>query len=315
MEIFAGHRALFRPLASPTVALGNFDGVHVGHQKLLIQTSQKARANDGDAVVLTFDPHPAALLAADRAPALIMTVERRLELLESFGITVCVVEPFTQALAALTPEQFVQDVLVSTLGAQNLIVGHDFTFGKDRKGTSDTLRSLGLAKGISVSVVAPVEVGGVRVSSTQIRELVLKGEIAKVKPLLGRHFDIDGAVVKGAGRGRSLGIPTANLATKTPLLPALGVYAAIVHNLSSPWDTDGNPAVVNLGKNPTFVDDGIPQLEVHLLDFDGNLYDQHLRIELVARLRPEQRFATPEQLVTQIRSDIDHTRRILSAVQ
>jgi riboflavin kinase/FMN adenylyltransferase len=312
MEIFEGHRALFRPLHAPAVAIGNFDGVHLGHQRLLHTAVAAAQSLGGDAVVFTFEPHPAAVLAPHKAPPLITSLPRKLELLAQAGISACVLEPFTRELAGMSPEAFLQSILVETLGARHIVVGYDFTYGHDRAGTAASLRAFGAARGIGVDVIEPVEVGGVVVSSTRVRELVRAGDMAGARALLGRDYDLDGTVVRGDGRGARIGMPTANLAVDSQLLPAGGVYAVRVQLLERA-DSRPVPAVANLGTNPTFVDRTELSLEVHLLDFSGDLYGQRLRVQLVERLRGEQRFSGIDALLAQIRADIARARDILAA--
>ncbi|HWN68038.1 MAG TPA: bifunctional riboflavin kinase/FAD synthetase, partial [Haliangium sp.] len=313
MEIFEGHRALFRPLHAPAVAIGNFDGVHLGHRRLLDTAVHAARSLHGDAVVFTFEPHPAAVLAPHKAPPLLTSAARKLELLAQAGIDACVLEPFTRELADMSPEAFLQSILVDILGARHIVVGYDFTYGRDRAGTTESLRAFGAARGIGVDVIEPVAVGGVVVSSTRVRELVRAGDMAGARALLGRDFDVDGAVIRGDGRGARIGMPTANIAVESRLLPAGGVYAVRVQLLDRAEPAEPLPAVANLGTNPTFVDRTELSLEVHLLDFTGDLYDQRLRVQFVERLRGEQRFPGIEALLSQIRADIARAREILAS--
>jgi riboflavin kinase/FMN adenylyltransferase len=310
MEIFEGHRALFRPLHAPSVAIGNFDGVHLGHQRLLETAARAARSLGGDAVVFTFEPHPAIVLAPHKAPPLLTSLPRKLELLAQAGMDACILEPFTRELADLSPDAFLQSILVEILGARHIVVGYDFTYGRDRAGTTESLRAFGAAHGIGVDVIEPVEAGGVVVSSTRVRELVREGDMAGARALLGRDFDIDGTVVRGDGRGARIGMPTANLATQGQLLPRGGVYAVRVQLLDGA-STRTVPAVANLGTNPTFVDRTELSLEVHLLDFSGDLYGQRLRVQFIERLRGEQRFPGIDALLAQIRADIERAREIL----
>ncbi len=320
MEIFDGHRALFRPLFDPAIALGNFDGVHRGHQRLLSETRTAAAQLGGDAAVLTFEPHPARLLAPAVAPPLITARSRKLELLAAAGISACIVEPFTRELAALGPDQFLQEIVVDVIRARHVIVGYDFTYGYQRSGTTDTLREFGDRHGFEVTVVEPVSVGGVVASSSVVREFLRRGDLDGAGRILGRAFDIDGRVVRGAGRGRTIGIPTANLRVENDLvLPKPGVYAVRAHILDGgPRDpgSTGLPGVANLGTSPTFTDGQALSLEVHLLDLgpeDGDLYDRCLRVEFIARLRDEVRFSGVEALLAQIRADIEKARGILDS--
>jgi riboflavin kinase / FMN adenylyltransferase len=292
------------------VAIGNFDGVHVGHQALLREAKRIATASGGQAVALTFDPHPARFFAPTLAPPMLTTLERRAELLELAGADVVLVEPFTAELAGMPPEAFVEQFLAEDIGAEHVVVGADFSFGKDRRGNVDLLRTLGAPRSVGLSVVPQVTVGGLPCSSTKIREFVLEGRVEGARMLLGRDFEIDGKIVRGFGRGRTLGVPTANLAQEGEILPKPGVYAGRARRL------DGDPtwfaAAISIGTNPTFADKGDPQLliEAHLLDFQGDLYDARLRLGFTAHLRGQRRFAAVEELVAEIHRDITRVREI-----
>jgi riboflavin kinase/FMN adenylyltransferase len=314
VEVFEGYRALLRPLASPAVALGNFDGVHLGHRRLLAETVELARAAGGDAVAFTFDPHPAKLLAPALAPPLITTPSRKLGLIAAAGIDVCVVEPFTPELAALPPAEFLNHIIVRTLGARHVVVGYDFTYGRNREGTVATLAEHGDRHGFEVHVVPPVAIDGLVASSTRVRDFAARGNLAGARLLLGRDLDVDGRVVRGAGRGRQIGVPTANVAVDTELLPKPGVYAVRATLL----DEGGSvplPGVANLGTRPTFDDeDARLQLEVHLLapDLPDELYGRLMRVAFVDRIRSERRFDGIDALKAQIHADIDRARAILA---
>lgn len=305
MDTFRGHTALPRRLRNPVVAIGNFDGVHRGHAFIFQQARQRAQHLDGEAVVLTFDPHPAKVLAPSFAPPLITTLARKLELCAAAGMDATVVEPFDRTFAARSAEDFVQTVLVDGLGARHVVVGYDFTFGHKRSGTTQRLSELGADHGFGVTIVPAVSVDDIVCSSTKVREFVLEGRLDGAALLLGRDFDIDGEVVRGAGRGRTIGVPTANLARETELLPKNGVYAGWAERRG-----DGRRwvAAINVGTNPTFVAGNEVIVEAHLLDCDEDLYGERLRVGFRARLREEERFASREALVAQIRRDIDDTR-------
>jgi riboflavin kinase / FMN adenylyltransferase len=309
MEVFDGYRALFRPLAAPAVCLGNFDGVHVGHARLFAETTRAARQLGGDAVVYTFEPHPARVLAPDLAPPLITPRPRRLELIGEHGIDVCILEPFTAELAALEPDEFVTTVLVRTLKVRAVVVGYDFTYGRRRAGTTEHLTGLGKQHGFAVHVVPQVTVDGLVASSTKVRDFALRGKLEGVRMLLGRDLDVDGTVIRGAGRGRQIGVPTANVAVDGEiLLPKPGVYAVRAQLLDTGQTITG---VANLGTNPTFVAAGALSLEVHLFDFARDIYDRRLRVAFVARIRGERRFDGPAALIDQIRADMAQARGIL----
>ena len=306
---------LGRALRTPAVAVGNFDGVHLGHQALVATAQGLAHAAGGEAVVLTFDPHPARFFAPKLAPPMLLTLERRLELLAQAGADVTVVEPFTPDFAALPADRFISEVLRGDLDARQVVVGGDFTFGAGRQGNATTLVSEGARLHMGVNIVAPVMVAGLVCSSTKIREFILEGRVEGAAMLLGRPFEISGRVVRGVQRGRTLGIPTANLDPETDLVPKPGVYAARACRVD-----DGPPlhlrAAVSIGSNPTFAVQGqgvLPAVtvEAHLLDFDGDLYGARVRLEFAGRIRDQRKFSSADELVAEIRRDIVRTREIL----
>ncbi len=311
MEVFEGHRALFRPLVDAAIAIGNFDGVHIGHQKLLAQARHAADRLDGDAVALTFEPHPAALLTQQGAPPRLTTIARKQELFAASGMSATVVEPFDADFAQLSAHEFEEQVLGQSLSARHVVVGYDFQYGAGRTGNLSTLQAAGSRLGFTVEVVEPVSAGDQRASSSEIRKLLIAGEVNEAEVLLGRAYDVDGVVVRGAGRGREFGIPTANVDTAELLLPRPGIYATLVEILGQP---KRYMAATSLGSNPTFVDGGALTLEAHLLDFKSDLYERRLRVTFVQWLRAEERYDGVEALLTQIRKDIENTRDVIGAI-
>ncbi len=300
------------PLA---LAIGNFDGVHVGHARLLTEARARAARRGGRSAVLTFTPHPARVLAPDKAPPLILSVKRRLDLIAGLGIEVAVIEPFTRELAAVEADAFVRDMLVATLGARDVVVGYDFSFGRGRTGDARRLGELGTALGIDVAVIPPVTVDGRPCSSTEIRKLVRAGQTGEAAALLGRPYEIQGQVVRGAGRGRGLGFPTANVAPDAELRPALGIYAARAEILDGPDAGTRRAAALSIGRNPTFAGAdpaAAATVEAYLLDFDADLYGRRLRLEIGERLRDEQRFDSIDALVAQIGRDVARVRELSS---
>jgi riboflavin kinase/FMN adenylyltransferase len=294
---------------APAVTVGNFDGVHRGHQALLAETVRQARAVGGHAVVLTFDPHPARVLSPERAPAALTTLDQKAEELARAGADVLALLPFTEALSRESPAEFARLVLAGAVRARQVIVGEGFRFGRGRSGDVGELRRLGQDLGFEVHAVPPVDEDGAAVSSSRIREHLGRGEVAAARRLLGRSYSVDGRVVKGDGRGRTLGIPTANLESANEILPARGVYACRVRLAA------GEPfhaAVGNRGTRPTFGGRG-ETLEVHLLDFDQDLYGSSLRVAIEERLRDERGFAGPAELLAQIREDITRARVLIGA--
>jgi riboflavin kinase / FMN adenylyltransferase len=313
--------ALGRPLSSPAIAIGNFDGVHRGHQALI--ATARELAGPGDVVALTFDPHPARVLAPKLAPPLIVSLGRRAELLGQAGANVVVAEPFTREVAAIEAEAFASDVLARDLHAAHVVVGYDFSFGRGRRGDTAMLEQLGTRLGFGVSVVRRVSIHGLTCSSTKIRAFALEGRVEGAQVLLGRPFEITGEVVRGAGRGRSLGFATANLAPEAELLPKPGIYAGRAVLLPAEHGGGGGggaaaalptfPAAISVGTNPTFGSAGALTVECHLVGWDGSdLYGRRLRLEVLLRLRDERRFASVDELVAQIGADVDRTLQVVA---
>ena len=286
-----------------SVAVGNFDGVHRGHQALVAAAVARSRATGGAAVVLTFDPHPARVLRPQEAPAALTTLAQKEELVAALGIDRLVVVEFDTRLAALSPEAFAREVLQQALGARHVVVGESFRFGRGREGDPRRLEALGASLGFAVEVVPPLLEGGRAISSSRVREALESGDVGEARTLLGRDYFVDGEVVRGDGRGRTIGVPTANLAPEEQILPANGVYAARCRTGAGAW----HAAAVNVGERPTF-GGGRVRLEAHLLDFEGDLYGAQLRVAFHERLRGEQRFGGKDALVAQIRRDIEAVR-------
>ena len=307
MRVLEGHDHVPR-LAAPCVAIGNFDGVHLGHRALIDAARRRAAEHGGAAIVLTFDPHPTAVLAPHLAPPLLTSRARKLELLAAAGADATIVEPFTTALAALPAAEFVDRILVGAIGARHVVVGWDFTYGHKRGGTTSTLEAHGARAGFGVDVVDKVTIDGEVASSTRIRGYLRGGDLAAARRLLGRDYDVDGTVVRGAQRGRAIGFPTANLAADVdpPLAP--GIYACWAE---APALGGRRAAAVSLGTNPTFVAGGAQTLEAFVLDWSGDLYDQRLRLTFAARLRDHVRFDDVAALTAQIERDVADTRRVL----
>ena len=294
-------------LPGSVLTLGNFDGAHLGHQAIVRRAVARARESAGLAVALTFEPHPVAVLAPGRAPLMLQTLHDRLASLAGLGIDVTVVQRFTRAFAALDPEAFVRDFLLRHLELAHVVVGYNVNFGRDRAGTSETLRALGARLGFGVEVVGPVAAGdGEQVSSTRLRTLLQAGDMPRARALLGRSYALRGRVVVGDRRGRTLGFPTANLHLRAGLLlPPDGVYAVGVE-----VDGRAHEGVLNIGVRPTFAGRR-RTIEVHLLDFSGDLYRRWLVVKLIERLRGEEAFSGPEALRAAIARDVERARRVL----
>lgn len=297
-------------LSGSAVALGNFDGVHLGHQALFAEAARHGRP-----VALTFDPHPGKVLQPDLAPKLITTRERKLELLAECRLEAVILQPFSLEYARTAPEEFEASVL-DGLGARHLVVGSDFTYGAKRAGTVRSLRDAAQRRGAEVHRVPSVTVDGVVVSSSRVREYILEGRVSAARRLLGRFFDLDGRVVAGVGRGRTIGFPTANVDTDNELRPAPGVYAVRVFErpasdsrAAATLPAAGHLGAANIGVKPTFGGTEVT-IEVHLIGFTGNLYARPLRVQFLERLRPEQRFASVDELAAQIRRDVEAARAV-----
>jgi len=306
VKIVRSLNALQPPSGGSVVTIGNFDGIHLGHREIFRRVVGTARACQAHATVITFEPHPLRLLAPEKAPPRINTPVEKVRLIRASCIDLLVILPFTRRLAALPAAAFVERILVEKLAVRHLVIGYDYAFGRNREGDGAFLAAAAQRYGFTLEVLEPLQSGAEVYSSTRIRQTLLRGDVAGVVGVLGRHFTLDGTVISGDGRGRQLGFPTANLATRKELLPAPGVYAVKVRHGHRMYD-----AVVNLGLRPTFAGT-TPSLEIHLLDFSGNLYGQHLRLYFIARLRDEQRFASVDALQVAIRDDIARARAILA---
>tara|TARA_B100001123_G_scaffold444924_3_gene595076 strand:- start:6812 stop:7750 length:939 start_codon:yes stop_codon:yes gene_type:complete len=287
------------------IALGNFDGVHRGHAKLLERVNSRAAERGVTAAVLTFDPHPPKVIRPDKAPALLMTTQQKITYLEQSGIHATAIVRFTGGLAQWTPEQFVTSVLVDWLHVAEVWVGSNFLFGHERKGNFSLLRSLGSIYDFRVAKIDPVRYKDFVVSSTRIRRLLSEGYVDEAGSLLGHHYCIDGEVVRGSNRGTHQGFPTANLLTDNEILPPDGVYASTV-------TIDGviHAAVTNIGVRPTFEISGDRVVESHLLRFSGDLYGRHVRVAFVKRLREERLFSSSSELKNQIVVDCEEARAL-----
>jgi riboflavin kinase/FMN adenylyltransferase len=289
----------------PVLALGNFDGLHRGHMKIIERVRRVASERGATAVAMTFDPHPPRVVRPDKAPPLLMTKTQRLEALERAGVDGVAVVRFTPELSRWNPETFVRTVLVEWLHVAEVWVGANFLFGHDRAGNFSSLRGLGSRYGFRAEKIDPVRYKDFVVSSTRIRRLISEGRVDEAGALLGHPYTIDGTVVEGSHRGRDLGFPTANLATGNELIPPHGVYATTVR-------LDGviYPSITNVGVRPTFDDEPRTVIETHLLDVERDLYGLTLRLGFVQRLRDERRFESVDLLKAQVGADVQKARAL-----
>ncbi len=310
MKIYQGIDQIKEPFHNAVVTIGNFDGVHKGHQAIFNKVKQKASMLGGSSVAVTFEPHPLKVLKKDAAPPLITLWEQKTELISACGIDILVTIKFDMNFASLEPKDFVKEILVDKIGMKAIVIGKDYAFGKDRKGDVSMLVELGASYGFEVIIVdwiEPAGTDGMRISSTRIREIISNGLVEEAFSYLGRHYQLRGTVTTGRNRGgRLLGFPTANLRLADELCPKSGVYAVTVEAESKLY-----PGVANIGYSPTF-SDLVFTVEVHILDFSGDLYGRSIRVNFISRIRDEIRFNSIDDLKNQIRKDIEKAREILS---
>jgi len=298
-----------RPADTAVITVGTFDGVHRGHRAVLDRLRETGHAHGLQSLVVTFDPHPLRVVRPDAAPSLLTNTQERVELLRASGVDEVAVVPFTRALSQLSPRDFVERVLIRHFGLAHLVIGHDHGFGRDRSGDVDTLREIGAELGFGVTVVPPTIEETDPISSTRIRRLLAAGDVVEAARLLGRPYSASGTVVRGDGRGRELGFPTANLRVEPDkLLPHEGIYAV----RASLADGSVQNGVVHLGPRPTF-DGAAPTFELFLLDYSGDLYEQRIAVRFCAWLRAIERYAGIEPLIAAMRADVERTRVVLSA--
>jgi len=310
MRVFDHLDQITEPFSNAAVTIGNFDGVHVGHQALFSRVIEKARAMNGVAAAMTFDPHPLRVLREGNRPPLITLHEQKVELIEACGLDVLICLPFTREFSAIGARDFVERVLVRHLGVKALVVGPDYSFGRGREGNVDSLSRMAEEMGFELVVLPWVEVSdqrGERISSTRIRELVADGRVGEARQLLGRNYQVRGLVERGRDRGgKLLGFPTANLKLMDELCPKAGVYAVTVGIGDKLLQ-----GVANIGISPTFGENQFT-VEVHVLDFSGDLYGQKIKVNFVKRLRDERKFSGLDALTAQIHKDVDLARAILA---
>lgn len=293
------------PPGGLVLAMGNFDGLHLGHRAVIGRAVDIAREKQLPSAVLTFKQHPRSVLFPESPPLLLLPPEEKVRRIEQLGVDMLVHLDFTTQLASLSAEEFARQILSEKLHAKQIVVGEDFHFGKERKGTPSMLQEVGRELGFTVTFVPPVQLGKCEVSSTQIRKLLGEGKVREAAVLLNRDYEIIGRVVRGDLRGRRLGFPTANLSAYNELIPKDGVYAVwAVH------EGRRYAAMANIGKRPTFPG-SVPTVEIHLLGFDGELYGEELSIHFIERIRPEKAFSSEEELIAQLHRDREKALDVL----
>lgn len=305
MRILRGLPSSRSEVGPSVAALGSFDGIHLAHVAVLRSTVERARALGVSAVACTFDPHPSMVLHPERAPSPIATLEDNLDRIAAAGIDATLVIPFTPEFSQMEAETFVELVLVTALGVREIVVGFNHTFGRGARGTAGLLAELGAKHDFAVRVLPPLQAAGQTVSSTAIRDALREGDVVTARRFLGHPYSVKGPVMRGAGRGRTLGFPTANLRPDRPLILAAGVYVC-----RASWDAGAAWGVVNVGYRPTFEEQQY-WVEAFLLDWSGDLYDRVVRVEFLQRIRGETKFPSVEALTRQVMADIDAGRRMV----
>lgn len=304
MEIILGIDQLKRPFNNPVVTLGNFDGVHLGHQTIFRKVTEEAQKNNGEAVVITFEPHPLKVLLPQKCPPLLTPFRKKMMLIEKSGIDTVLCIEFTLGFSKISPFDFIKNVLIERLKAKKIVVGYNYHFGRNQRGDIEILKQVCKLFNVDVEVMEPLRIGGTTVSSSKIRELIKDGEVEEASKLLGRNYPVMGKVVQGAKRGQTLGFPTANLESSEELYPKKGVYAVEVV-----WNQQLLDGLANVGTNPTFLPaqakgESPISVEVYILNFHQDLYGEELQINFRRRIRDETRFNSSSELMEQIRKDV-----------
>jgi riboflavin kinase/FMN adenylyltransferase len=304
MEIIQGIENLKRPFRNPVVTLGNFDGVHLGHQKIFEKVKEEASKIHGEAVVITFEPHPLKVLSPERFLPLLTPFRKKMMLIEKVGIETVLCLRFSLAFSEISPDEFIKNILVERVKVKKIIVGYNYRFGKEQKGDVQTLIQSGQPLHFEVEVVEALRIDQTIVSSSKIREFIQKGEVERASKLLGRDYPIIGKVIEGSKRGHSLGFPTTNLEISDELYPKTGVYAVEVV-----WNHQVFNGLANVGFNPTFLSaqsgkEGRFSLEVYILNFNQEIYGEEIQVNFRKRIRDEVRFDSPSHLIEQIQKDV-----------
>jgi len=310
MEIIRGLHNLRQEHRGNVVTIGNFDGVHLGHQAIIKQLNAQAAEHNVPSTVMTFHPNPQEFFAPESAPPKLTQFRDKMHLLAEYGINRIVCLPFNQKLAALDANEFIQQILLDGLHARYLVIGDDFRFGKNRAGDFELLKTEGEKNGFSVENTPTFCIDNERVSSTRIRKALAKGDVTKTRELLGRTFHVSGIVAHGDKRGRTIGFPTANIRLKQQIAPTNGVYAVKITGLDSSAKPIARNGVANIGVRPT-IDGSKYLLETHIFDFDQDIYNQRLNIHFEHFIRAEQRFDGVDALIMQIKQDADTARQLL----
>lgn len=306
MKLIDGIENIKEKFPYPVLTLGNFDGVHLGHQAIFRMVIERARKKKGTSIVFTFEPHPLSVIAPERAPRRLTPFKDKVNLIRDFGIDVVICANFTNEFARIRAEDFARDILCKKIGVKEVFIGSNYQFGRGRKGSPELLEEVGRECGFTVTIVPEIKKDDIIISSSTIRTYIAKGKVEEASRFLGRDYSVEGVVIEGAKRGkRLLHIPTANIATSNELLPKDGVYAVRVNLGGKIYD-----GAANIGLNPTFREKKL-SFEVHILDFDGEILGETLRVSFVKRIRNEVKFSSIEKLAAQMRRDIEEVKKIL----
>jgi len=305
MEIINGIENIKGRFKNPVVTIGNFDGIHLAHRSIFEKVIERARAIDGESIVITFEPHPIKLFQPTVILPLITSYEKKIQLIEEVGVSTLIRIDFTKEFANISARDFIIEILCHKIGMKEIVVGYDCSFGKNRQGNANLLQEMAKDLGFKVHVMEPMKLNGTPVSSTKIREMIKDGQVKEAKRLLGRNYQIRGNVIKGRDRGgRLLSFPTANLKWTDELFPKVGVYTVLVKHKGTTYQ-----GVANIGYSPTFGNKTL-SIETHILDFNHDIYDEAIEIGFVDRLRDEKKFSNPEELTEQIKIDIERARNL-----
>lgn len=305
MRIVRDLQSITKPFLNPVLTLGNFDGVHLGHQSIFRKITERAKELGGTSIVFTFEPHPLKVLTPERSPKLLNTFDGKMRLFSQAGIDVVICAEFTHAFAEQNPEDFARKVLHEKIGVKEVYVGYDYAFGKSREGSIASLRNIGKTCGFTVTVVDAVRVNNTVASSSIARDLISVGNVAEAARFLGRYYSIEGTIVHGSHRGHKLGFPTANLNTRNEQLPAYGVYVVFAK-----IDGYRHQGVASIGVRPTF-EASLLSIEIYLFEFDGNLYGRQMEVFFVQYIREEKKFSDVQSLILQMQKDVEEAKKIL----
>lgn len=307
MKVIRDLDTISEDLTGAIVTIGNFDGVHLGHREIFKKITRESKENHKKSTVITFDPHPQKVIHPERRPFFLLTpLQEKLDLIAACGVDAVILIPFSTEFAGVTASEFVEDILWKRLRLSKLLVGYDYVFGKGKEGNARFLKESGGKLGFQVEEIGVVKTDGMITSSTNIRLSILAGNVSLAAEMLGRPYGVSGVIVKGYRRGTEIGYPTANIKSEK-VIPAMGVYAIIAE-----LEGRRHEGVINIGNNPTFGNEET-SVEVHLLDFKGDIYGKTITILFIERLRDEKKFKGPEELARQIKRDIEKARKILSS--